>query len=309
MNLFRPYPNGEPQRDERGRLMGIDRYQDVLGRNWKRFFLSGLMTILGCLPLTLGVVYAILSSSILVLLPAALIGGGVAGPFIACLYDTVLRALRDAPGRWSANYRKALAQNWRAALLPGALTGLFLGCSAFAGMLFFAWSTVAPTPLTIGVFLFSWLVFLVISTLYWPQLVLFDQSPVLRLRNALLFTVKYFWVTAGTALLNYPDFCAVGLAAKDSESEKFASIQGPGGYLVVHGGTNSLDEVYSVLGGIRGGGTRTGAPKADRHRMAYEFAEFARIVAGKDTAAEAEARTRTLAVMELLDKLHAAGVQ
>lgn len=201
MNLFRPYPNGEPQRDERGRLMGIDRYQDVLGRNWKRFFLSGLMTILGCLPLTLGVVYAILSSSILALLPAALIGGGVAGPFIACLYDTVLRALRDAPGRWSANYRKALAQNWRAALLPGALTGLFLGCSAFTGMLFFAWSTVAPTPLTIGVFLFSWLVFLVISTLYWPQLVLFDQNPVLRLRNALLFTVKYFWVTAGTALL------------------------------------------------------------------------------------------------------------
>ena len=115
--------------------------------------------------------------------------------------------------------------------------------------------------------------------------------------------------TAGTALLNYPDFCAVGLAAKDSESEKFASIQGPGGYLVVHGGTNSLDEVYSVLGGIWGGGTRTDAPKADRHRMAYEFAEFARIVAGKDTAAEAEARTRTLAVMELRDKLHAADAQ
>ena len=115
--------------------------------------------------------------------------------------------------------------------------------------------------------------------------------------------------TAGTALLYYPDFCAVGLAAKDSESEKFASIQGPGGYLMLHGGTNSLDEVYSVLGGIRGGGTRTDAPRAARHRMAYEFAEFARIVAEKDRAAEAEARTRTLAVMELLDKLHARGAQ
>ena len=120
MNLFRPYRNDEPQRDERGRLMGIDRYQDVPGRNWKRFFLSGLMAIPCCLPLTLGVTYTILSSSILVLLPAALIGGGVAGPFIACLYDTVLRALRDAPGRWSANYRKALAQNWRTTLLQPA---------------------------------------------------------------------------------------------------------------------------------------------------------------------------------------------
>ena len=55
MNLFRPYQIGEPQRDERGRLVGIDRYQDVLGRHWKRFFLTGLMTMLGCLPLAAGV--------------------------------------------------------------------------------------------------------------------------------------------------------------------------------------------------------------------------------------------------------------
>ncbi|WP_294572094.1 hypothetical protein [uncultured Subdoligranulum sp.] len=55
MNLFRPYQMGEPQRDARGRLVGIDRYQDVLGRNWKRFFLTGLLTLLGCLPLALGV--------------------------------------------------------------------------------------------------------------------------------------------------------------------------------------------------------------------------------------------------------------
>lgn len=54
MNLFRPYQMGEPQRDARGRLVGIDRYQDVLGRNWKRFFLTGLLTLLGCLPLALG---------------------------------------------------------------------------------------------------------------------------------------------------------------------------------------------------------------------------------------------------------------
>lgn len=101
MNLFRPYQMGEPQRDERGRLVGIDRYQDVLGRNWKRFFLTGLLTVLGCLPLAAGVGYAILSSSVLVLLPAGILGGAIAGPFLACLYDSILRALRDAPGTWS----------------------------------------------------------------------------------------------------------------------------------------------------------------------------------------------------------------
>lgn len=201
MNLFRPYGSGEPRRDARGRLVGIDRYQDVLGRCWKRFFLSGLVTLAGCLPLVLGVGYAVLSSSLLVLLPAGLLGGAMAGPFVACLYDTILRALRDAPGTWGQNYKRALAQNARAALLPGALTGLFVAAAAFAGMMLFWWSRVRPTAVTVLVYLFSILVFLVISTLYWPQLVLFDQRGVVRLRNALLFTVRYFWATLGVALL------------------------------------------------------------------------------------------------------------
>ncbi|MGN0983960.1 MAG: hypothetical protein ACI4OI_03880, partial [Gemmiger sp.] len=114
---------------------------------------------------------------------------------------TILRALRDAPGRWWANCQKAFAQNWRAALLPGALTGLFLGCAAFAAMLLFVWASVWPGAATVAVFLFSCLLFLIFTTLYWPQLVLFEQSAALRLRNALLFTVKYFWRVVGVAAL------------------------------------------------------------------------------------------------------------
>ena len=200
-NLFRPFGAGEPMRDARGRLTGIDRYQDVLGRNWKRFFLSGLVTLGGFVPFALGVGYAILSSSILVLLPAALLGGAIAGPFLACLYDGILRALRDAPGSWRDNFRRALRQNWRGALLPGALTGLFVGAAAFAGMMLFVWSSVWPSVGTICVYLFSWLLFFAISTLYWPQLVLFEQTNAIRLRNLLLFALKYFLPTLGTAAL------------------------------------------------------------------------------------------------------------
>ena len=101
--------------------------------------------------------------------------------------------------------------------------------------------------------------------------------------------------------------CGVGaaaLAAKDSEGRNGMVLQGPGGYLVVEGGTNGLPVVYSVLGGVRGGGTRVDGPKPERHRMAYEFAEFARIIAEKDADAEAAARMRTMRVMELLDVLH-----
>lgn len=201
MNLFRPFHTGEPQHDARGRLTGISRYQDVLGHCWKRFFVTGLVTMLGFAPLVLGIVYAVLSQSILVLLPAALLGGAIAGPFLACLYDSVLRALRDAPGGWWANYRKAFAQNWRGALLPGMCTGLFLGAASFAGMMLFAWAQVLPSGDTVLIYLVSWLLFILISTLYWPQLVLFEQRNLVRLRNALLFTLQNFWRVLGVAVL------------------------------------------------------------------------------------------------------------
>ena len=177
MNLFRPYRAAEPERDETGRLVGIDRYQEVLGLGWKRFFLSGLLTMAGCLPLTLGVGYAVLSKSALVLLPASLLGGAAAGPFIACLYDTILRALRAAPGRWWANYQKAFAQNWRGSLVPGALTGLFLGCAVFAAMLLFAWATAFPGAGTIAVFLFSCLLFLILTPCTGPSWCCLSRAP------------------------------------------------------------------------------------------------------------------------------------
>ena len=99
-------------------------------------------------------------------------------------------------------------------------------------------------------------------------------------------------------LLQYPGFCAAALAAKDSGAPQFAMLQGVGGCLVLQGGANGVEQVYSVVNGVR-----TDGPKLARHRMAYEFAEFARIVAERDTAAEAAARRRTLAVMDLLEPL------
>lgn len=113
--------------------------------------------------------------------------------------------------------------------------------------------------------------------------------------------------TAGMAVLQYPEFAAACLASKDSDGECGCVIQGTEGRLVLHGGTNALEEVYSVIGSNRGGGIRTDAPRTERHRMAYEFAEFARILAQKDRAAEAQARRRTLAVMDMIDALRAQG--
>ncbi len=183
------------------RQTGFRRYKQLLSLHFGSWWKIHLITVAGFMPLAFGVLYALLSSSTLILLPASILGGMIAGPFLAGLYDAILRGLRDDPNNIWKNYRRSWKQNWRGSLIPGAVTGLMIGLFAFMGMLLFWWAEVSPTPGTILLYLFSFLLFLVVSMLYWPQLVLFDQSPWIRLKNCLLFCITYFWKVMGSALL------------------------------------------------------------------------------------------------------------
>lgn len=60
----------------------------------------GFVTLLGFLPFALGMGYAILSSSALVMLAASVVGGLFARPFVYAMYDLIFRSLRDAPQNW-----------------------------------------------------------------------------------------------------------------------------------------------------------------------------------------------------------------
>lgn len=186
--------------DESRRMEGFQRYKQLLSFYAGRWVKVNLLTTLGALPLGLGIAFSILSSSVLVLIPASLAGGAIFGPFLAALYDSIFRGLRDAPGSWWEHYRRSWKQNGRASLLPGALAGLLCGMYAF--MLYLLWSaSVLPGWSTLAVGLFSAVLFCVLNLLYWPQLVLFRQSNRERLYNIVLFTLKYFWRVMGTALL------------------------------------------------------------------------------------------------------------
>lgn len=186
--------------DESRRMEGFQRYKQLLSFYAERWVKVNLLTTLGALPLVLGITVSILSSSVLVLIPASLAGGAVFGPFLAALYDSIFRGLRDAPGSWWDHYRRSWKQNGRASLLPGALTGLLGGMYVF--MLYILWSAPAfPGWTTLLACLFSAILFFALNLLYWPQLVLFQQSNKNRLYNAVLFTMKYFWRVMGAALL------------------------------------------------------------------------------------------------------------
>ena len=191
----------DPQYSEDVRQTGFNRYKQLLAVRFGQWWKVGIITLLGMVPLIAGILYSIGVSSVLLLLPFSIMGGLIAGPFLAGLYDAVLRGLRDDPLPWKEAWIRSWRQNWKASLVPGSLMGLMAGLYAFMGMLLWWAAEVPPSLGTVALYLFSLLFLLVIYTLYWPQLVLFRQSPAIRLRNCVLFCVKYFWRTMGAGLI------------------------------------------------------------------------------------------------------------
>ena len=197
MGLF---VHDDPSYDPSIRQTGFYRYRQLLSECAGHWFLVHLITLAGAVPLAAGVALSIMSSSVLLLIPCSILGGMIFGPFLAGLYDAILRGMRDDnTARW-ANYRKSWRQNWKGSLLPGGALGLLLGMYAFMAALFW-WSERSPSLGTVALYLFSGLLAMVFTTLYWPQLVLFQQTVVNRLRNIILFTSKYVWKVFGAALL------------------------------------------------------------------------------------------------------------
>lgn len=190
----------EPDRFPQLRKTGFLRYRQVLERNWKQFFLADLLTLGLLLPFGVGVACAVLSSSILVLAAVCVLGGIPLGFGLSAMYDCILRALRDCRDDWWHSFKKALRQNWRCAIIPGIVTGFFLGFLTFAFAMLW-WAGRGITPGTAAVLLAGCLVFLMVSSVLWPQLVLFEQRLGIQLKNSLLFILRYFGKTLGAAAL------------------------------------------------------------------------------------------------------------
>ncbi len=183
-----------------GRATGFARYKEVLEGSFKEFFFVGFITLGFLLPFGLGMVYAILSASALVMLAAAVIGGAVSGPGVACMYDIILRRLRDDKSDWWVCYKKSMRQNWRAAVLPGVIQGIFLGTFIFCCALLW-WAKRPISIWTVAILALSAVLFLTVLTVWWPQVVLFQQRAGVQLKNSLLFALSYPKRALGAAAL------------------------------------------------------------------------------------------------------------
>lgn len=183
-----------------GRKRGFARYREVLEESFKEFFFVGFITLGFLIPFGIGMVFAILTESILVMLAAAVVGGAISGPGVACMYDIILRRLRNDKSDWWVCYKKSMGQNWRVSILPGILQCVFLGFLIFSGALLW-W---AKLPITIGtvlILLFSFVLFMMVFSVWWPQIVLFDQRVDIQLKNSMFFALFHLWRVLGAAVL------------------------------------------------------------------------------------------------------------
>lgn len=172
----------------------------IIPENWKSFLLANFLTVLGALPFALGMTAAMLTHSLVVLVPACLLGGACLGPALSGMVDCILRSLRHCQDDWWSSYRRAWKQNWRDSLMPGMVLCLFVGFLLFMGLQLFWTQGVLPLGTALCC-LVSALIAAIVFSVFWPQLVLFRQSQISRLRNCVVFFFSNFFRCLAAGLL------------------------------------------------------------------------------------------------------------
>ena len=169
------------------RKTGIGRFFELVGRDMNSMFLANLLTCLGFVPVISLVYIGFLMNNLPVMLISAAVGGILAGPVLAGMYDTVLRALRDEAGYWWVTYRKAFKRNFKASILPGVLYCVVVTLQIF--LVYFCFNmlyhgTNVGVPLWVATVL-NLLIFQMLFAYMWPQIALLDQPLSLTLKNSI----------------------------------------------------------------------------------------------------------------------------
>lgn len=169
------------------RKTGIGRFFELVGRDMNGMFLANLLTCIGFIPVISLVYIGFLMNSLLVMLGGAAVGGVLAGPVLAGMYDTVLRALRDEAGYWWTTYRRAFRRNFKASILPGIFYCVVVTVQIF--IVYFCFNLLyqgvnVGLPLWVGMVL-NLVIFHMFFSYMWPQVVLLDQPLLATFKNSL----------------------------------------------------------------------------------------------------------------------------
>ena len=169
------------------RKTGVGHFFELVGRDMNGMFLANLLTCIGFAPVICLAYIGFLANSLPIMLGSAVVGGLLAGPALAGMYDTVLRALRDEAGYWWTTYRKAFKRNFKASLIPGVIYCVVVTLQIF--LVYFCFNmlyhgTNVGIPLWVATVL-NLVLFQMLFAYMWPQIVLLDQPLGLTLKNSI----------------------------------------------------------------------------------------------------------------------------
>ena len=105
--------------------------------------------------------------------------------------------------------------------------------------------------------------------------------------------------TSGILVLDYGNFKAVAIGAKDCSADIRSTIQGDKGAITIFGATNTLPEIGLTLNGQEEIVTNLNSPN---HRMYDEFVAFEKMIATMDFESVAKQLEHSRQVMEVLDQ-------
>lgn len=185
------------------RKTGIGRFFELVGRDMGGMFLANLLACLGFVPVICMVYIGFLANSLVMMLLGAAIGGILAGPVLAGMYDTVLRALRDEAGYWWTTYRKAFKRNFMASVLPGVLYCMVVSLQIF---LVYVCFNMLYQGVNVGLRLWvatvlNLLIFQMLFVYMWPQIVLLDQPLLQTLKNSINCMIAFLPHALAAALV------------------------------------------------------------------------------------------------------------
>lgn len=185
------------------RKTGIGRFFELVGRDMGGMFLANLLACLGFVPVICMVYIGFLANSLVMMLLGAAIGGILAGPVLAGMYDTVLRALRDEAGYWWTTYRKAFKRNFMASVLPGVLYCMVVSLQIFLVYICF---NMLYQGVNVGLRLWvatvlNLLIFQMLFVYMWPQIVLLDQPLLQTLKNSINCMIAFLPHALAAALV------------------------------------------------------------------------------------------------------------
>lgn len=105
--------------------------------------------------------------------------------------------------------------------------------------------------------------------------------------------------TSGILIMDYGNFKAVAIGAKDCSAEIKSTLQGDKGSIAILGPTNTMPEISLTLNGEKSQLQNANTP---HHRMHAEFVEFERIIKENDFVARDTALKHSHLVMTVLEQ-------